>query len=161
MADRRPGHGLATRRRYAEFAVTHEDHALPIPEGLTLTRQVRCARPFFTVWSNVFSRGGLTAGESFLVHGGNIRDWHDGDPVGARIRGAGVHHGRVRGKGERCLELGADVAINYREQDFVDRIADETKGRGSISSSTWLAETIFRETLRLWQRMAAWSRSPS
>ncbi len=115
---------------YAEFAVTHEDHALPIPAGLDMQAAGALCETFFTVWSNAFTRGGLIAGESFLVHGGTsgigttaIQLAHE---FGARVfTTAGSAE-----KCERCIELGADVAINYREQDFVDRIADETKGRG-------------------------------
>ena len=115
---------------YAEFAVTHEDHALPIPSGLDMQAAGALCETFFTVWSNVFTRGGLTAGESFLVHGGTsgigttaIQLAHE---FGARVfTTAGSDE-----KCERCLELGADVAINYRKQDFADCIADETKGRG-------------------------------
>lgn len=115
---------------YAEFAATHEDHALPVPSGLGMQEAAALCETFFTVWSNVFTRGGLKAGESFLVHGGTsgigttaIQLAHE---FGARVfTTAGSAE-----KCERCLELGADVAINYREQDFVDRIADETKGGG-------------------------------
>ena len=115
---------------YAEFAVTHEDHALPIPAGLDMRAAGALCETFFTVWSNVFTRGGLTAGESFLVHGGTsgigttaIQLAHE---FGARV----LTTAGSTEKCERCVELGADVAINYREQDFVERIADETKGRG-------------------------------
>ncbi len=115
---------------YAEFAVTHEEHALPVPSGLGMQAAAALCETFFTVWSNVFTRGGLKAGESFLVHGGTsgigttaIQLAHE---FGARVfTTAGSAE-----KCERCLELGADVAINYREQDFVDRIADETKDGG-------------------------------
>lgn len=115
---------------YAEFAATHEDHALPVPSGLGMQEAAAVCETFFTVWSNVFTRGGLKAGESFLVHGGTsgigttaIQLAHE---FGARVfTTAGSAE-----KCERCLELGADVAINYREQDFVDRIADETKSGG-------------------------------
>ena len=105
---------------YAEYAVTPEAHALPIPKGLTLREAACLPETCFTVWSNVVTRGGLRAGERFLVHGG-------GSGIGttaiqiARALGARVF--TTAGTDEKCKacrELGAEVAVNYRTEDFVE-----------------------------------------
>lgn len=105
---------------YAEEAVTPAAHCLPIPDGLSLKQAACLPETFFTVWSNVFMRGGLTAGERFLVHGGS-------SGIGTTaIQLANAFGARVfatAGSDEKCaacLALGAEVAMNYREVDFVD-----------------------------------------
>ena len=115
---------------YAEFAVTHQDHALPIPDGLGMVEAAALCETYFTVWSNVFSRGGLKGGETFLVHGGS-------SGIGTTaIQLASVEGARVfttAGSAEKravCRELGAHVAIDYRAEDFVGRVMAETGGRG-------------------------------
>lgn len=110
---------------YAEFVATPAAHALPIPEGMGMKEAACLPETYFTVWSNVFMRGGLTAGERFLVHGGSsgigttaIQLAHT---LGARVfTTAGSDE-----KCEVCRDLGADVAINYREGDFVDVLKKE------------------------------------
>lgn len=109
---------------YAEYAVCHADHALAIPEGLSLREAACLPETAFTVWSNVVMRGRLRAGERFLVHGGT-------SGIGmmaiqtARALGARVF--ATAGSAEKCAavaELGAS-AINYRDEDFVARLRDE------------------------------------
>lgn len=110
---------------YAEYVTTPAAHALPIPEGMGMKEAACLPETYFTVWSNVFMRGGLTAGERFLVHGGSsgigttaIQLAHT---LGARVfTTAGSDE-----KCEVCRDLGADVAINYREGDFVDVLKKE------------------------------------
>jgi NADPH:quinone reductase len=104
---------------YAEYVVTQEAHALPIPKGLSLKEAACLPETCFTVWSNVAMRGGLRAGERFLVHGGTsgigttaIQIAH---ALGARVFAtAGSDE-----KCEVCRGLGAEAAFNYRETDFV------------------------------------------
>ncbi|MCE6950511.1 NAD(P)H-quinone oxidoreductase [Cereibacter sphaeroides] len=104
---------------YAEYALTPAEHALPIPEGLGLREAACLPETCFTVWSNVVLRGGLKAGERFLVHGGSsgigTTAIQIAKAVGARVFAtAGSEE-----KCEACRELGAERAINYREEDFV------------------------------------------
>ena len=80
---------------YAEYVVTHEAHALPIPTGMSLREAACLPETCFTVWSNVVMRGGLRAGERFLVHGGTIGHRHDGDPDRRGAGRAGVRDGGV------------------------------------------------------------------
>ncbi|MFT4743482.1 MAG: NADPH2:quinone reductase [Yoonia sp.] len=105
---------------YAEFVTTAAAHCLPVPKGLSLKQAACLPETFFTVWSNVFMRGGLQAGERFLVHGGS-------SGIGTTaIQLANAFGARVfttAGSDEKCaacLALGAEVAINYRDADFVD-----------------------------------------
>ncbi|MCO4847930.1 MAG: NAD(P)H-quinone oxidoreductase [Yoonia sp.] len=105
---------------YAEFVATPAAHCLPVPKGLSLKQAACLPETFFTVWSNVFMRGGLQSGERFLVHGGS-------SGIGTTaIQLANAFGARVfttAGSDEKCaacLALGAEVAMNYRDADFVD-----------------------------------------
>ncbi|MAM63698.1 NAD(P)H-quinone oxidoreductase [Maritimibacter sp. UBA3975] len=105
---------------YAEYVVTPAAHALPVPKGMGLKEAACLPETYFTVWSNVFMRGGLTAGERFLVHGGSSGIGTTAIQL-ANTLGARVF--TTAGSDEKCAvcrELGAEVAINYREQDFVE-----------------------------------------
>ncbi|WP_226782064.1 NAD(P)H-quinone oxidoreductase [Oceaniglobus trochenteri] len=105
---------------YAEQVVCNADHALPVPEGLDMKQAACLPETFFTVWSNVFMRGGLQAGERFLVHGGSSGIGTTAIQL-AHTRGARVF--TTAGSAEKCAacrELGAEVALNYREEDFVE-----------------------------------------
>lgn len=104
---------------YAEFVATPAAHCLPVPEGLSLKQAACLPETYFTVWSNVFTRGGLQGGERFLVHGGS-------SGIGTTAIQLAHHFGaRVfatagsEDKCAACRDLGADVALNYREEDFV------------------------------------------
>lgn len=110
---------------YAEYATTPAAHCLPVPEGMG-TKEAACLpETFFTVWSNVFQRGGLKAGEKFLVHGGS-------SGIGTTAIQLASHFGArvftTAGNADKCRiceELGAERAINYREEDFVEVIRAE------------------------------------
>jgi len=115
---------------YAEFATTHQDHALPIPDGMSMIEAAALCETFFTVWTNVFERGHLKAGEVFLVHGGTSGIGTTAIQL-ARAMGARVF--ATAGSDEKCakcLELGAELAINYRTQDFVAEVKQATDKRG-------------------------------
>lgn len=117
--------GLLPGGGYAEYVVTQAAHCLPIPKGMDLKQAACLPETFFTVWSNVFTRGGLQAGERFLVHGGS-------SGIGTTaIQLATAFGARVfvtAGSDEKCqacLDLGAERAINYRDDDFVAVMKDE------------------------------------
>jgi NADPH2:quinone reductase len=110
---------------YAELVNTPAAHCLAVPTGLTLKQAACLPETFFTVWSNVFMRGGLKAGEKFLVHGGSSGIGTTAIQL-AKVFGARVFV--TAGSDEKCaacLELGAERAINYREADFVDVVREE------------------------------------
>ncbi len=115
---------------YAEYATTHQDHALPVPEGLSMVEAAALCETFFTVWTNVFERGHLQAGETFLVHGGTSGIGTTAIQL-ARAFGARVF--ATAGSAEKCakcVELGAERAINYKNEDFVEVVKSATDGRG-------------------------------
>lgn len=110
---------------YAEYVATPAAHCLPVPDGMGMKEAACLPETYFTVWSNVFTRGGLKGGERFLVHGGSsgigttaIQLAHH---FGARVFAtAGSEE-----KCQACRDLGAEVAINYRDADFVDVLKAE------------------------------------
>jgi len=105
---------------YAAYAVTPAAHCLPVPEGMTLKQAACLPETFFTVWSNVFQRGGLQAGERFLVHGGSSGIGTTAIQL-ARAFGARVFTtAGSDAKCAACVALGAEQAINYRDADFVE-----------------------------------------
>lgn len=115
---------------YADYAVTHQDHALPIPGSLGMIEAAALCETFFTVWSNVFVRGGLRAGESFLVHGGSSGIGTTAIQLAA-ARGARVFAtAGSEAKCRACVDLGAELAINYRAEDFVEAVRAATHGAG-------------------------------
>ncbi len=105
---------------YAEYAATHESHALPIPEGTSMRDAACLPETCMTVWSNVVMRGGLQAGERFLVHGGTsgigTTAIQIAKAIGARVFATAGTDDKCR----ICEDLGCEKAINYRTGDFVD-----------------------------------------
>ena len=115
---------------YAEFCVAPIGQCLPVPAGLSDIEAASLPETFFTVWSNVFDRGRLQAGQTFLVQGGT-----SGIGVTAiqMARAAGATVIATAGSAEKaaaCTALGAHHAINYREQDFVAEVDRTTGGKG-------------------------------
>lgn len=124
------GHGAETLLRshvcaltpgggYAEYVACPASHCLPIPDGLSLDQAAALPETYFTVWSNVVMRGGLTPGERFLVHGGSsgigTTAIQIANKLGARVWATAGSAAKC----QACADLGA-TAINYREEDFVD-----------------------------------------
>jgi NADPH:quinone reductase len=115
---------------YAEYAATPAAHALPIPSGLSMVEAAGLCETFFTVWTNVFERGRLQAGETLLVHGGSSGIGTSAIQLAA-ARGARVF--ATAGSAEKCAaceRLGAERAVNYREEDFVAVAQELTGGNG-------------------------------
>jgi len=110
---------------YAEQVCTPAAHCLPVPEGMTLKQAACLPETFFTVWSNVFMRGGLQAGERFLVHGGSSGIGTTAIQL-AKAFGARVFTtAGSDAKCAACVALGAEAAWNYRTVDFVDVVKAE------------------------------------
>ncbi len=121
---------LVTGGGYAEYCAAPAVQCLPVPRGLSLAEAAAMPETFFTVWSNVFDRGGLAAGESFLVHGGSSGIGTTAIQL-ARAFGARVF--ATAGSAEKCRaceDLGAERAINYRDEDFVAVVKEATGGAG-------------------------------
>jgi putative PIG3 family NAD(P)H quinone oxidoreductase len=129
----RPGDAvcaLVSGGGYAEYCAAPAPQCLPIPRGMDLVRAAGVPETTFTVWTNVFDRGRLKAGESILVHGGSSGIGTTAIQL-ARAFGARVF--ATAGSAEKCKAcegLGAERAINYHETDFVNAVRELTAGRG-------------------------------
>jgi len=121
---------LVTGGGYASQCVAPAETLLPIPKGLSLAEAAAIPENYFTVWSNVFDRGLLKSGETLLVHGGS-------SGIGSTaIQMAKAFDAKVittAGSAEKCAfcrEIGADVAVNYRDEDYVEAALELTGGKG-------------------------------
>lgn len=115
---------------YAEYVAVPAGQCLPVPAGLPLEEAAALPETFFTVWANVFDRARLKSGERFLVHGGSSGIGTTAIQM-ARCMGSRVF--ATAGSKEKCAacqRLGADVAVNYHEQDYVKVIKEATDGQG-------------------------------
>jgi putative PIG3 family NAD(P)H quinone oxidoreductase len=115
---------------YAEYCVAPDVQCLPVPKGVDLVDAGGIPETFFTVWMNVFDRGHLREGESFLVHGGASGI---GTTAIQMTRAFGARVFATAGTDEKCRaceQIGAERAINYRKDDFVAALLDLTGGRG-------------------------------
>jgi len=115
---------------YAEFCSAPAPQCLPIPVGLDAVQAAAIPETFFTVWTNVFERGRLAAGESILIHGGSSGI---GTTATQLAHAFGARVLTTAGSDEKCSacrSLGAEVAINYRAADFVAAVRDATNGKG-------------------------------
>lgn len=114
---------------YAEYCLAAAALCLPVPGALPLAEAACLPETFFTVWTNVFMRGRLKAGETLLVHGGASGIGTTAIQL-ARAFGARVFVTSSADKHEGCIRLGAELAIDYRSQDFVALAKQATGGRG-------------------------------
>ena len=121
---------LVTGGGYAEYCAAHETHALPL-QSLSAVEGAAIPETFFTVWHNVFDRGGLKAGETLLVHGGTSGI---GTVAIQLAKAFGARVITTAGSAEKCeaaVKLGADVAVNYKTEDFVKATKEATGGKGA------------------------------
>ena len=115
---------------YAEYCPAPAAHCLPIPKGLDLVQAASLPETYFTVWTNVFERAALQPGETLLVHGGS-----SGIGVAAiqLAKNLGSRVAVTTGSAEKCAacrSLGADLAVNYRTDDFVAAVSNFTRDKG-------------------------------
>jgi NADPH:quinone reductase len=115
---------------YAEFCVAPAPQCLPIPGKLSMVEAAALPETFFTVWTNVFQRGRLQAGETLLVHGGSSGIGTTAVQLASRSGSRVFVTAGSAEKCSKCRDLGASVAINYKTEDFVKVIEHETGGKG-------------------------------
>ncbi|TAK98117.1 MAG: NAD(P)H-quinone oxidoreductase [Rhodospirillaceae bacterium] len=115
---------------YAEYAVAAAVTCLPIPEGIDFVGAAGLPETFFTVWHNVFERGALKAGESFLVHGGTSGIGTVAIQLARAFGATVITTAGSEEKCDACRKLGANVAINYRTTDFAAEIRNTLPGKG-------------------------------
>jgi len=116
---------------YAEFCLAPEASTMAIPSGLELIEAAAIPETYFTVWHNVFERGRLQPGEWFLVHGGTSGIGTTAIQLAKAFGSKVIATAGSAGKCDACLELGADIAVNYREEDFVEGVKAATGGAGA------------------------------
>src|SRR5499427_6310554 len=116
---------------YAEYCAAHESHALPLPRGLTPIEAAAIPETFFTVWHNAFERGRLRAGETLLVHGGSSGIGTTAIQLAKAFGARVVTTAGSAEKCDACRKLGADVAVNYKTDDFVAATKAATNDKGA------------------------------
>ncbi len=116
---------------YAEYCPVHETNALPAPATLSLIEGAAIPETFFTVWHNVFERGKLKSGETLLVHGGSSGIGTTAIQLAKAFGARVITTAGSAEKCEACRKLGADVAVNYRSEDFVAATKSATDGKGA------------------------------
>jgi len=116
---------------YAEYCTAPVPQCLPVPKGLGMVEAAALPETFFTVWQNVFDRARLKAGETILIHGGSSGI---GTTAIQMAKAMGARVLATAGSAEKCAacrKLGADRAVNYNTEDFVEAVAAETKKKGA------------------------------
>ena len=115
---------------YAQYALAHASHALPV-SGLSIVEASAVPETFFTVWHNVFERGALKEGETLLVHGGSSGIGTVAIQLAKQFGARVIVTAGSEEKCDACRKLGADVAINYKTADFVEAVKTATDGKGA------------------------------
>jgi NADPH2:quinone reductase len=116
---------------YAEFAVAPEAVTLPVPPRLSLAEAAALPETIFTVWHNVFERGGFKPGDWLLVHGGTSGIGTTAIPLAKAFGAHVIVTVGSDAKADACVKLGADRAVNYKTEDFVEAVREATGGQGA------------------------------
>jgi len=115
---------------YAEYVNAPVETVFPVPEGLSMTEAAALPETFMTVWANVFERGHLAPGESLLVHGGTSGIGTTAIQIASRLGARVIATAGSDEKCQACLDLGAEKAVNYKEEDFTDIAREFGGGKG-------------------------------
>ena len=121
---------MVTGGGYAEYCLASASLCLPIPQGLSFVEASALPETFFTVWSNVFDRANLLPNETLLIHGGSSGIGTTAIQLAKAFNAKVIVTAGSEAKCRFCMELGADAAINYLEQDFVEAIDRLTNRQG-------------------------------
>jgi NADPH2:quinone reductase len=116
---------------YADYCAVHESNALPVIAPLSMVEAGAIPETFFTVWHNVFERGALKSGETLLVHGGSSGIGTTAIMLAKQSGAKVIVTVGSEEKAEACRKLGADVAVNYKTEDFVKATKDATGAKGA------------------------------
>lgn len=122
---------LVTGGGYAQYAAVPAAQCLPIPDGLGMIEAAGLPETFFTVWHNVFDKAQLKAGETFLVHGGTSGIGTTAIQLAKAFGAKVIATAGSDEKCQACRDLGVDIAINYKTQDFVEEVKTATDGKGA------------------------------
>jgi len=121
---------LVTGGGYANYCLAMAEHCLPIPQGLSFVEAAALPETFFTVWSNLFDRAQLLPSETLLVHGGTSGIGTTAIQLAKAFKSKIIITAGSADKCQFCLKLGADAAINYKDQDFVIEVKRQTNNKG-------------------------------
>jgi len=139
---------LANGGGYAEYCAVPAAQCLPWPKGYDAIRAAALCETFFTVWANLFGHGRLVAGETVLIHGGTsgigVTAIQLAKAFGARVLATAGSDEKCKA----CLDLGADAAINYRTQDFVEEVKRLTEGKLADVVLDMVGAEYFQRNLR-------------
>ena len=116
---------------YAQYCIAQDAQAMTVPSGLSMPEAGAIPETLMTVWHNVFERGGLKSGETLLVHGGSSGIGTMAIQLAKAFGAKVIVTVGSKDKADACLKLGADVAINYKTQDFVAEVKTATNGAGA------------------------------
>ena len=141
--------GLVASGGYAEYVVVHETNALPVPDALSDVEAGAVPETFFTVWTNVFERARLRAGETILIHGGSSGIGTTAIQLAKAFGARVIATAGSAAKLDACRALGADVLINYRDEDFVEVAKAATDGRGPEVILDMVGGDYVQKNLRL------------
>jgi len=138
---------LLTGGGYAEKVAVPAGQLLPVPEGVDLAEAAGLPETVCTVWSNVFMAAGLQPGETLLVHGGASGIGTTAIQLAKALGATVLVTVGSKEKAERCVELGADAAIDYKNEDFVERVQELTESHGAdvildIMGASYLARNV-------------------
>lgn len=128
--DGEPVCALVAGGGYAQYCVAPEGQCLPVPAGFSMVEAAALPETFFTVWTNIFQRGGAKAGDTILVHGGTSGIGTTAILLGKVFGLTVIVTAGSAGKCARALEIGAAHAIDYKAQDFVEEVKRITSGAG-------------------------------
>src|SRR3954447_4946018 len=115
---------------YAQYCIAQDAQAMAVPPSLSIEQAGAIPETLMTVWHNVFERGGLSAGETLLIHGGSSGIGTMAIQLAKAFGAKVIVTVGSQDKADACLKLGADVAINYKTQDFVAVVKAETNNAG-------------------------------
>lgn len=115
---------------YAEYTVAHAGSCLPIPENLDMATAAALPETYFTVWSNIFDRGALKAGETILIHGGTSGIGTTAIQMAKAFDASVITTSGTDEKCKFCQGLGADYTINYKTENFLERVKEITASKG-------------------------------
>ena len=115
---------------YAQYCIAPDAQAMTVPDGFSMTEAGATAETLMTVWHNVFERGGLQPGETLLIHGGSSGIGTMAIQLAKALGSKVIVTVGSKAKADACLKLGADHAINYKEEDFVAKVKEITGGAG-------------------------------
>ena len=115
---------------YGAYVTAPTEQCLPVPKGLSMVEAAALPETFFTVWTNLYERGDLKPGEALMVHGGTSGIGTTAIQVASRLGAKVIATAGSAEKCQACLDLGAERAVNYREEDFVAAAKDFTDDKG-------------------------------